>query len=43
MESKEETKGDPAEGERGAASWDGVGDGSKKKNEREKRLSVSGK
>lgn len=44
MESKEETKGEPAEGERGAASWDGVGGGSKKKNEREeKRLSVSGK
>lgn len=44
MESKEETKGEPAEGERGAASWDGVGGGSKKENEREeKRLSVSGK
>ena len=39
-ESKEETKGEPAEGERGAASWDGVGVALRKRMKERKRGSL---
>lgn len=40
MESKEETKGEPAEGERGAVSWDGVGVALRKRMKERKRGSL---